>query len=176
MTAVKNFQLKKGLSFVEVMYSIVLLAGAMAVFSQISYSSNTSLNRGQRYELIANIMEEKLSQLELEFQENGEDALVEEEFEKFEDYPEFLWSLEKKKASFINPDEFSTGITASNELTNIIKKATDKINNLIIEVKLTIHYDGKQGRVSYPVSAYFIDFKKIYTPEFMSGLIPQGGL
>ena len=137
----------KGLSFIEVLYAILLLSSTVVILSQISSQSSLHLDRSKRYPLIARLMEQKLTELELEFYQQGPSALKEENPQVFKDYPEFSWSL-KHKTSPIGVDFLDTE-DADSLLQPVIQALKREISSLVSEVELSIHFDKKGKKASY---------------------------
>ncbi len=164
----------RGLSFIEVMYSIIILTGVMVLISQFFSQSTKHIDRSKRYYLVSQLMEQKLTELELSYQQDGPSALIEQERETFEDYPGFLWSLETKKMENMGPRDLIEGLREENQITNIMDQVSKQIMDLVTEVKLTIYYTKMEPEVSYSITTYFVDFQKGNQAAFLQGLIPSG--
>ena len=165
--------LPRGLSFIEVMYSIVILTGVMVILSQFFSQSTRQMDRSKRYYLVSQLMEQKLTELEINYQKDGESALLSAERESFENVPDFLWSLETKKMENIGPRDFIEGLREENQITNTIDQVSKKIMELVTEVRLTVHYTKMEPEASYSITTYFVDFQKAGQTSFLQGLIPS---
>ena len=163
----------RGLSFIEVMYSIIILTGVMVLISQFFSQSTKQLDRSKRYYLVSQLMEQKLTELELSYQKDGPSALIETEREDFENYPNFLWSLETKKMENMGPRDLIEGLREENQITNIMDQVAEQIMELVTEVRLTIYYIKMEPETSYSVTTYFVDFQKGNQTSFLQGLIPS---
>ena len=164
----------KGLSFIEVIYSIVLMLGIMVLVSQFFSQSTQHLDRSKRYYLITQLLEQKMTELELLYQQEGPSALQEEIREPFEDHTHYSWSLEMvtlPNVPLVNIDE--DGFERSNNITQILENISEKTSELVTEVRLTIHYKKLDQEASYSVTTYFIDFKKGTSENFLLSLLPQ---
>ena len=163
----------RGLSFIEVMYSIIILTGIMVILSQFFSQSTRQMDRSKRYYLVSQLMEQKLTELELNYQKEGNLSLIETERESFENYPDFFWSLEKKQMENMRPQDLIEGLQEDNQITNAMNQATQKIMELVTEVRLTIHYTKMKPEASYSITTYFVDFQKGKQADFLQGLIPS---
>jgi len=164
---------RRGLSFIEVMYSIIILTGVMVIISQFFSQSTRQLDRSKRYYLVSQLMEQKLTELELNYQKDGASALVEADRESFENYPDFLWSLKTKKMENMGPRDMIEGLREENQITDIMDKVTKQIMELVTEVQLTIYYTKMKPEASYSITTYFIDFQTGNQAAFLQGLIPS---
>ncbi len=163
----------KGLSFIEVMYSIIILTGVMILISQFFSQSTKQMDRSKRYYLVSQLMEQKLTELEFNYQKDGPSALIEQERESFENYPEFLWSLETKKLEGLSPFHLTEGPREENQWTNTIDQVSKKIMDLVTEVRMTVYYTKIKPEASYSITTYFVDFQTGSQPSFLQGLIPS---
>lgn len=164
---------RKGLSFIEVMYSIIILTGVMVIISQFFSQSTKQLDRSKRYYLVSQLMEQKITELELNYQKEGPSALVETERENFENYPDFLWSVETKQMENMGPRDLIEGLREENQITNIMDQVAKQIMDLVTEVRLTIYYTKMETEVSYSITTYFVDFQTGNQASFLQGLIPS---
>jgi len=164
---------RRGLSFIEVIYSIIILTGIMVIISRFFYQSTRQLDRSKRYYMVSQLMEQKLTDLELDYQKEGPSALIEVERESFEGYPDFLWSLETKTMENIGPRDFIEGLREENQITNIVDQVTKQIMELVTEVRLTVYYTKMKPEVSYSITTYFVDFQKGNHTSFLQGVIPS---
>lgn len=164
-------RLQRGFSFIEVMYSILLLAGVLVLLSELSTQSTKLLKKSEQYYLISHLMENKLTELELEHQTEGAAVLKDIEKEPFEKYPDFSWSLETQKMVRFDPAQLEAAAPAAPaEVQNQIEQLNEAFTKLVTEVRLTIYYTKNKVQPSYSITAYFIDFKEIQNPDFLSEL------
>lgn len=156
----------KGMSFIEVMYSLLVLSSTIILLNQIASQSTKHLERSKRYYIISNLMEQKLTELEIDFQKEGPIVLKDTELENFEDYPDFSWSLKTAPASL-----FHDSSDDPEEIQSIKKELIAKISELVIEVQLTIHYTQLKKKADYTITTYFVNFKIINDSNFLLSII-----
>ena len=118
-------------------------------------------------------MEDKLTELELTFHKEGSESLKPVEKEPFEDQKNFSWSLETKIMEAPNPADRMETLKEENQITDATNQIFEKISELVTEVRLTIHYEKQGKSSSYPITSYFIDFKKGQSQEFLLSAFPQ---
>ena len=145
----------------------------MVIISQFFSQSTKQLDRSKRYYLISQLMEQKLTELEFNYQKDGNSALIDTERASFEDYPDFLWSLETKKMENMKPRDLVEGLREENQITSIIDQTAQKIMDLVTEARLTIYYTKMEPEASYSITTYFVDFQKGNQATFLQGLIPS---
>ncbi len=166
--------LSKGLSFIEVLYSIVLMVGIMVLISQFFSQSTQHLNRSKRYYFITQLLEQKITEIELDYMKEGLSALEEVEREEFENVSHYSWSLKTSTmpdVSLIQPDVL--GFEKGSNITQILDNIAKKTSELVTEVHLTVHYKKFDQEASYSVTTYFVDFKKGTSESFLLSLLPQ---
>ena len=166
----RGFYQKKGLSFIEVMYSILLFASTVVILAQISSGATTHLERSKRYHIVTELMNNKLTQLEMDFQKEGFSALQETQIQQFKNHPHFSWSLKTKKAELAH--QFTPRPSAeTKEELGAVGQISTQISTLVTEVQLTIHYTRFNKKSSYSITTYFVDFKKVFDKQFIKNII-----
>ena len=166
-----SLKFKRGLSLIEVIYSIILLAVVLVLLSQISSQSTIHLKKSDRYYLVSYLMEHKLVELETEYKKEGPSILKEVEKEIFKDYPDFSWSLEIQPMNYISPELLQAQqATSTLGISEQIEQLNQKFTELITEARLTIHYNKSLQTAEYSLTTYFIDFEKARRPDFLAGM------
>lgn len=167
-----NSNNKRGFTFIEVLYAIIILAGVIASIAELTSGSSKNIRASSRYHTIALLMESKLSELELQYQKEGPEILENTEEEKFKDHPDYSWKLETQNIELIQPTSLEVDLVEDNQFTQVMEDTVDKFSEIISEVTLTIYYTTPKRKASYPISTYFIDFKKIKEPGWLDIPIP----
>ena len=161
---------KKGFSFVEVMYSVLILTSMIVILAGMSSQASRHLKRSERYHTVSDLMEERFAALEMEFQKEGESVIEEQGPNPFENHPGFSWSLKSQPAP-IWDIIFKRPEGGASIMENLLKQMIPLLGPLVREVRLTIHFKGKGGgQADYSAVSYFIDFKKIHSAEFLLNL------
>lgn len=173
----------RGLTFIEVMYSVLLTATTLVLLSNLSSQSNTHLKRSARYSTVSHLMELKMIDIEIAYLEEGIEILEQMQEGEFEDYPDFTWSLEVQELDeFFNPLTLQEGQELSSNQPQVmdqIQMINNKFTELITEIRLTIYYKKNDQESSYSLTTYMTDFKKAQSPEFATELqnsLVGGGL
>lgn len=161
---------KQGLTFIEVLYSVLILAGVMVVIADLTSGSTQSTETARRYHLVSSLMEKKLTELEFQFQQEGPLALVNEEEQVFEDHPGYSWELESQNLTPINYRNLVEDIEIENQFTQLFDQAVNQLSQIIKEVTLIIYYTKGKKKVSYSISTYFIDFKQARSTSFIPNI------
>ena len=163
----------KGLSFIEVLYSIILMVGVMVLISQFFSQSTQHLDRSKRYYLVTQLLEQKMTELEILYEQEGVSALQEIDREDFKEYQNYSWSLETVKMPHIPFSLNEEDLQKESDITKVLENISKKVSDLVTEVKLTVHYTQSKQEASYSITTYFIDFKKGTSQGFLQSLLPQ---
>ena len=143
----------------------------MVIVSQFFSQSNQHLDRSQRYYLITQLLEQKITEVELNYEKDGLSALDEVEKEPIENHPDYSWSLETTQMPSI--PLMQENLQEQNDITKILENISNKFSELITEVKITVHYKKRKPEASYSVTTYFVDFQKGTSSSFLTSLLPQ---
>ena len=171
---------KKAFSLVEILSSILLLAGLIAIVVQLSYGNNKRLKKSHQLRKIAHLLEFKMMELRQEFQGKNIVNLPKEDQGEFEEEKNYFWSYQTQTLQL--PERsllLSLMKLPDNSLNNqIVEVLRSVLANTVIELKLTIRYGKKQEKYSYSLSAYFVNYDE--APDFISSqisnMIPQGAV
>ena len=170
----------KGFSLIEVLVSILLLAGLVSIVVQLSYGSTRRMNKSRQLEKIATLLELKMRELEEEFKGENIFKLPSEQNEvEFETKKNYFWSYETQPLTFPPPDLLLSLIQLpQNELNvKMAQTLTAVLSATVVELKLTVRYKGKKRKeLAYSLVSYFINYDD--APDFIfnqiGGLLPSG--
>lgn len=157
----------KGFSLIEVLASLLVLAGFMSIVVQLSYGNTRRMKKARQLEKAANLLEFKM----LELEENFKGARIVElpvqdegEFENEEDYS---WTYETQPFSLPNPQMLLSLIQLPENDLNL--KMAQTLNGVlsesVVELKLTVHYEGRGKSFHYSLVSYFINYEN--APDFI---------
>lgn len=164
----------RGMSLVEVVIAIMILAGGLLLISQSWSGSFARLRKTQNNIIAAALLQRKITELEMEYKGKPLDSIPEEKSDDFgAEYPEYSWKMQSK--SFEMPDMTSTllskeGGSQALEL-ELMKQFTDQLSKSIKEMKVSVIYKTKKGReVKSSITTYFVDYdKELQLPGMPSG-------
>lgn len=112
---------------------------------------------------VSALLERKMVELEIEFQDKPLDSIPEEKEDDFgSEYPQYSWKMEAKE--FQVPD-FSASLTAqsggADELTlTIMKTLSEHLSKSIKEVKVSVIVKGGKKPLVFSATQYFVDYDK----------------
>ncbi len=179
ISALKN-NFEKGFSLIEVLASILILAGLISIVVQLSYGNMRRMEKSRQLEKIANLLELKMLDLEEEFKGNKIPELPSLDEGEFEDEEGYFWKYETQPLALPPPEILLRGAQLpQNELNLKMAGAlTNVLSQSAVELKLTVRYEGKKGKkpLNYSLVSYFINYED--APDFilsqMSSLLPEG--
>ena len=171
---------KRAFSLVEILSSILLLAGLIAIVVQLSYGNNRRVKKSRQLRKIARLLELKMTELKQEYQgKNTVNLLPSKEEEEFEEEKNYFWSYKTQHLQL--PDRsliLSLIQLPDNQLNNqLVETLRSVLLDTVVELRLTVEYRPKQKKeYSYSLSAYFVIYDE--APHFIlsqiSSIIPQG--
>lgn len=155
---------KKGMSLLEVLIAMVILAAGLLLISSSWSGTFSRLRKTQQSLEVAALLQRKITEIEIEWKGKPLDSIPEEKEDDFgSDYPNYRWKMESQK--FQMPDLASTYTSreggANEMLINIMKQFTDILSKSIKEVRVTVYYKTSKGReVPYSITTFFVDYDK----------------
>ena len=167
----------KGFSLLEVLASILLLAGLISIFVQLSYGNTRRLKKARQLEKAASLLERKMLELEEEFK--GSKVPPEEDKGEFEEEEGYSWSYQTKPLILPSKDILISLFNLPDNETN--RKMIEIINGVlsatVVELKLTVRYEGKRRQAfRYSLVSYFVTYldAEDFIFKYLSDLLPQG--
>lgn len=157
--------MKKGFTLVEIMTSVLILAGLIALTS-LGWSGNLKrLTKSKVIKKATALLEEKISDLETQYKNENITSLPERGEGEFKNEPKYTW--EYTTQPFNLPSVLTLlniqGIPQNDQNIFIANQLKEVLNNSIIELKLTVIYkQGSKARpVRYSLATYFIDHTNV---------------
>lgn len=170
---------KKGFSLLEVLASVLLLAGLISIVVQLSYGNTRRMRKSQQLEKIASLLELKMRELEEEFKGARIVDLPEQDQGDFENEENYSWSYETQALTWPPADLFLslTQLPASEINIKMAQTLNSVLSNSVVELKLTVQQKTKRGKgVSYSLVSYFINYED--APSFIfsniADILPAG--
>ena len=165
-------QNKRGFSLIEVLVSLLVLAGFISIVVQLSYGNTRRIKKARQLEKVANLLEYKM--LELEESIKGENIFRfppqdEGEFKNEENY---FWSYETQPLVLPHPRMLLSLISLPENELNIKMAQTlaSILSQSVLELKLTVRYEGKRGKAfHYSLVSYFVNH--IDTPDLVAAQV-----
>ena len=159
----------KGFSLIEVLASLLVLSGLMAVIVQLSYGNVRRVKKAQRLEKTAQLLEFKMQELEEQFKSRPS-SFPEQAEGSFEQEEHYSWSYTVQPLSTLPPRILlSVAQIPDNELNlQMAGTLTEVLSEAVKELKLTVYHNREkrgQKEFSYSLSAYFVNTKD--APDFV---------
>ena len=158
---------KKGFTLLEVLISIMILAGSMIILS-MAWSGNLLKFRSARANNhIAFLLEQKATEFELRFNGKTKDQIDDELSGNFgSDYPNYRWAFESQEFVFPNLGALlkSQDQDNSNELIQTVaKKMKEYFEDSVTEAKITIFRKERDKERKQSISLYFVNYDQAVT-------------
>lgn len=170
---------KKAFSLVEILASIFLLAGLIAIVVQLSYGNNRRLQKASYLRKAASLLELKMSDLKQEYQGKDIFRLPSEDASEFKKYKNYFWSYTTQALQLPDKDTILSIMNLpENQLNSqMIETLREILSSTVVELKLTVEYrNKKKTEFSYSLSSYFVNYNE--APDFIlnqiQNIIPQG--
>ena len=167
-------QITKGFSLIEVLASILVLAGLISVVVQLSYGNTRRMKKARQLEKIAGLLELKMRELEEEFKGKKIIQLPDQDEGDFESEKNYSWSYETQPLILPHPEILLSLIRIPENELNIkmAQTLTGILSESVVELKLTVHYTGKKGKkLNYSLVSYFINYDD--APDFIFNRIGE---
>ena len=168
----------KGFSLVEVLVSVLILAGLISIVVQLSYGNTRRMRKSLQLEKIASLLELKMLDLEEEFKGEKISDLPEQGEGEFENEKHYFWGY-KTQPLALPPLETLLSLIQlpKNELNiKMVNTLINVLSGTVVELKLTVHYGGgREKPLSYSLVSYFVNYED--APDFifneMKNLLPE---
>ncbi len=155
----------KGFTLLEVLVSLIILAGTSIVLYQSWNSSQAGVRKGRLFSTITLLLQKKM----VEFEARTKNKKVEEietdsDFKSGDfgdDYPGYTWEVKMRPFTLppIIPPA-ANGDKQSEVTTTIIKTMTDFFEKAVREISIVVTYKQGNTQKSYSLSTIYIDYTK----------------
>ncbi len=160
-----------GFTLIEVLVALVILSGSMIIISNIWSGNKKRVGKIIDYHKVVQLMEQKISELEFEWQRKNFNSIPREEKGVFEEEKYFSWSVKTRALVLPNPQTLMNLVEQNQEIvTQVSEITTQFLSEAVLEAKLTIHYKRGDLKSAYSLTTYIIDHNK----EIQIA-IPSGG-
>ncbi len=172
MKSVGFLRSQRGLSLIEVIIAMMIMAGTLVLISN-SWSGNlVRVRKTNIYNTVGMLLQKQLTEVEIKYRETPLDEIPEEgEGGDFgEQYKNYRWTMTSKK--FKMPDLSQILISqeggADEMLLMLVRQVTENINESVKEVTVSVFVKVGKNETEYSATTYFVDYNR--------GLKVEGGL
>lgn len=154
---------KNGFTLIETVMAMVILSSGLLLLANSWSGSFMRVRKTQLSTEVSALLERKMVEIEMEYQDKSLDSIPEESEDDFgSEYPQYSWKMTSKE--FEVPD-FSATLTAqaggANEITlTVMKTLAEHLAKSIKEVKVTVIYKGSKKPLQFSATQYFVDYDK----------------
>ena len=170
--------MRNGFTLIEVLSALVILAGFTALVTRMTYGNYQRLQKSQRMEKAAVLLERKMSEIEAEYKNQNIINLPEEDKGIFEEEKDFVWSYETRPLMI--PKTLTLLALQKIPQNEINRKIAGLIREVlsetVVELKLKVTYQKGKRSVDYSLVSYFVNYEDApeYIRQSISSLIPKG--
>ncbi len=171
--------MKKGFTLLEVLGSVLILGGLIAVVSQVTYGSFKRVEKSRSMQKITTLLQQKMLELESEYKSENIFNLPSEDKGVFEGETNYVWKYETRSLEM--PPSLTLLSIQNFPQTDMNIKLADLIKevltNTVVELKLTVTYKKAKKSADYSLVSYFINYGDVpaYIQNIVSKFIPSSG-
>ena len=156
----------KGFTLMEVLIAMMLLTGAIVALSSAWSGSMMAYRRGRQVDIVINLLQQKMTEKELEFKENPPPDELEEVGDFGSDFPNMSWKLVVQNKEFpdLSPLLISEDDGADQTSLMLIGKMTDYMSQTIKEMKVSVLWNSRGKIQDYSVTTYLVDYNVPFSP------------
>lgn len=167
-----SFKNTDGFSLIEVMIAMVILTGCIVTLTA-SWSGNFSrLNKAQINHNVAELLQRKITELEIQYMEKPLEEIKDSDGGKFKDFPNYRWEMTSQE--FEMPDLSAILIGqdggADEVLLTLIKTMGEHISKSVKEMEVAVFVKFKKKEVKYAVTTYFVNYDKEFDMAALAAL------
>ena len=152
----------RGFTPIEVMMSMVILAGSILVLAQAWSTNSLRLRKSQLMNNVATLLERKMVEVEAQYRSKPIGEIPEEEKGDFgKKYPQYSWRLESQ--DFTMPDISQALISdngASDMLLTMVRQTSEFISKSVKEVTVVVIVKTASKSLEYSLTTYFVDYNQ----------------
>ncbi|MBC6415859.1 MAG: prepilin-type N-terminal cleavage/methylation domain-containing protein [Bdellovibrionales bacterium] len=171
---------QRAFSLIEVLTTVLLLAGLISLVVQISYGNSRRAKKTRHLEKMSQILENKMLDLKTEFQGPNIINLPASGEGEFEQEPYYTWFYETQKIPLPSEDIILSLIQIPQTQLNEqwVQSFKSILSDTVIELKLTVFYNPpkKEKSIELSLSSYFVNYEE--SPSFILNqimkFIPKG--
>ena len=149
-----------GFTLIEILVALTIFSSAAVILSNIRSGNLQRMEKIQNYRKAIELLENKMTELELEWNKKAIHTIPDSEQGDFENEKDFSWSVKTQPINLLESQQMLNLVTqANNDMAQQIMGAIQKLlSSSILEIKLTVHFNKKQKKTSYSLSTYIVDY------------------
>jgi len=169
--------MKRGFTLIEVVGSVLILAGLIAIASQVTFGSFKRMKKSERIQIVTYLLKQKMSELEAIYKNDNILNLPSEDEGVFEEEPNYSWKFQTQ--SFKMPSALTLLAIQNAPQTDINIKIVNVIKevlaNTVVELKLTVTYMKANKSTDYSLVSYFVNYGDVpsYIQSTILNLLPS---
>lgn len=154
---------RKGFTLLETMLAMLIISSGILLLSNSWSGSFMRIRKTQVNVEAAALLERKMVEVEMEYQDKPLESIPEEKADDFgSEYPQYSWRMEAKEFELPN---IASALTAesggSDELTmTIMRTMQEHLAKSIKEVKVVVIYKGGKKAREISATQYFVNYDR----------------
>lgn len=159
---------QSGLSLIEVLIAMLILAGAFLVLGSSWSGSLLALRKTRLNTTVTTLLQKKMTEMEIKYREKPDDLTEEGEAGDFGgEFPEFRWEMKSRKLELPDMADALTARDggASEMEIQLVRLFFESLKEAIKEMKVTVFYklhDAKE--MEYSVTTYVVKYPTLTPP------------
>ena len=171
--------MKKGFTLIEVLGSVLILGGLIAIVSQVTYGSFKRIEKSRSIQKVTNLLQQKMSELESEYKGENVYNLPDQDKGIFEGEERYTWRYESRNLEMPSSLTLLTlqGLAQTDMNIQVADLMRDVLSGTVIELKLTVTYTKAKKSADYSLVSYFVKYGDVpaYVQATISRLIRSTG-
>ena len=161
---------KKGFTLIEIVIALTILSAATITISRIWYGNRQRVSKINDYHKIAQLMEQKISELEFEWRVKNFQSIQREQEGDFPEEENFSWSVKIQPLNLPDPQQYLSSLKQNQDMALKVAKTSNLLlSQAVLEAKLTIHYKKGLLKSAYSLTTYIVDHKREIQLSIPSG-------
>ena len=149
----------KGFTLIEILVALVILSSAVMILLGLQSSNTKRVQKAVYYHKAVQLLERKITELEIEWSKTSILNLPDSDSGTFEDEPEFSWTLQIQSIPLPNPEQQLQELNVKNAAAAmLVQSANQFLSQSIKEAQLTIHQKKGPNNSKYSLTTYIVDY------------------
>ncbi len=150
----------RGFTLIEMVIALMILSGAVVIVSKMKFGNRQRTGKAHYYHKAVQLLEQKITELELEWSGQNFQSIPEEQNGSFENEKDFSWSVRTQPLQ-LPPSENMIkqfGNNTNEMVFYVAQTITTFLSQSVREARLTIYYKKDKSKHSYSLTTYIVDY------------------
>ncbi len=171
--------MKRGFTLLEVLGSILIFGGMIAIISQVTSGSFKRVEKSRNIQKAAQLLQQKMSEIEAEYKNENIFKLPSEDKGVFEEEKNYIWRYETQSLKMPSALTLLSlqGLPQTDSNREVVHLIIEVLTNAVVELKLTVTYEKANRSADYSLVSYFVNYGDVpsYIQNIISKMVPSLG-